>query len=549
MKAEKAESRAYYRDLREYLDALERFGKLRRIQKEIDKDAELHPIVRWIFRGLPEAERFGLLFEKVKGVNGERYDGRVAAAVIAPSLEAFALALKCAPTREAIYERWSEAYRHPIPTRLLKTGPVKEEIHKGSGLLAHGGLREFPIPMTTNGWEALPRMTSLCVVTRDPDSGAVNVGTYNGALLGPDKFCLRVSPRGDLRVHWEKCKARGVPLKAAAVIGPVPAVVAVSITEIPYGMSELEAAGALVGEPIEVVRCETSDIEVPAGAEIVLEGEIPTDYLLPDPPSGEHTGYTFIGRMVFGFHVQCITHRKNPIWHDLIDQFPPSESSVMGNLTREARMITFLRDSCGIPQVKDVAFHHCGGSRRFCVIRMQQVGSSPTSNRTVWHALHSSLAVSAEWPKIVIAVDSDIDPWDLESVFWGVSFRYQPHRDTQIIAGRGSTADPSGGPRNLPLDEQEFPMTRTGLSGNSSILIDATRKWAYTPTSLPKKEFMERGRVLWEELGLPKLKPMEPWHGVSWGEWPETHARRAEMAVRGEFEKIAEEYLSERKKI
>jgi 4-hydroxy-3-polyprenylbenzoate decarboxylase len=524
-------------------------GKLRRIEKEIDKDTELHPIVRWLFRGLPEPERFGFLFEKVKGIHGERYDGSVAAAVIAPCLEAYALALKCEPTREAIYERWREAYRHPIPTRRVGTSPVKEEVHKGDGLLAHGGLREFPIPMTTNGWESLPRMTALCVVSRDPDTGATNVGTYNGALLGPDKFCLRVSPRGDLRVHWQKCKARGVPLQAAAVVGPVPAVVATSITEIPYGMSELEAAGALVGEPIEVVRCETANIEVPAGAEIVIEGEIPTDYLLPDPPSGEHTGYTFIGRMVFGFHVRCITHRKKPIWHDLVDQFPPSESSVMGNLTREARMIAFLRDSCGIPQVKDVAFHHCGGSRRFCVIRMQEIGSTPTSNRTVWHALHSALAVSAEWPKIIIAVDSDIDPWDLESVFWSVSFRYQPHRDTQIIPGRGATADPSGGPRSLPLDEQEFPMTRTGLSGNSSILIDATRKWPYTPTSLPKKEFMERGRDLWEELGLPKLKPMEPWHGVSWGEWPEKHARHAEMAAAGEFDKIAEEYLKERKKI
>ena len=155
---------SYYRDLREYLRALEQMGKLRRIEKEIDKDAELHPIVRWLFRGLPEPERFGFLFEKVKGIHGERYDGSVAAAVIAPCLEAYALALKCEPTREAIYERWREAYRHPIPTRRVGAGPVKEEVHKGDTLVAHGGLREFPIPMTTNGWESLPRMTALCVI-------------------------------------------------------------------------------------------------------------------------------------------------------------------------------------------------------------------------------------------------------------------------------------------------------------------------------------------------------------------------------------------------
>ena len=476
-------------------------------------------------------------------------EGTVASSVIAPCLRAYALALKCEPTRQAIYDKWAQAYRHPIPARRVSSGPVKEEIHKGETLLSHGGLHEFPIPMTTNGWESLPRCTALCVVSRDPDDGSVNVGTYNAVLLGPLESCLRVSPRGDLRVHWQKYKARGLPLPVAAVVGPVPVVAATSMTEIPYGVSELDVAGGLAGEPIEVVRCETVDLDVPASAEIVIEGEIPTDYLLPDPPSGEHTGYTFIDRMVFGFKVRCITHRRNSIWHDFVDQFPPSESSVMGNLTREARMLTFLRDSCGIPQVRDVAFHHCGGSRRLCVIRMRDIGNTRTSARVVWHVLHSAMAVSSEWPKIVIAVDSDIDPWDLDSVFWGVSFRYQPHRDTQIIQGRGATADQSGGPRTLPLDEQEFPSSRTGPPGNSSILIDATRKWPYTPSSLPTKEYMERGREIWEELKLPSLQPMEPWYGVSWGEWPEKYQRHAEMASRGEFEKIAQELLREKKKI
>lgn len=539
----------YYKDFREFLASLEEIGKLRRITREIDKDTELHPVVRWQFRGLPESERFGFLFENVKGIHGERYRGAVAASVISPCLEAYALALKCEPTRPAVYERWAQAYRSPLPVRRVSTGPVKEEIHKGEGLLAHGGLNEFPIPMTTNGWESLPRLTALCWVSRDPDTGSVNVGTYNGVQLGPLQTTARVSPRGDLRVHWQKYKAKGLPLPVAVVVGAVPVVTAASITEVPYGMSELDVAGALAGEPLEVVRCETVDIDVPATAEIVIEGEIPTDVLIPDPPSGEHTGYTFIDRMVFEFRVRCITHRRNPIWQDLVDQFPPSESSVMGNLTRESRMLSFLRDACGIPQVKDVAFHHCGGSRRFCVIRMQDIGTTRRLPRHVWHALHSSLAVSSEWPKIVIAVDADVDPWDLESVFWAVSFRYQPHRDTQIIQGRGATADQSAGPRTLSLEEQEYPTSRTGLSGNSSILMDATRKWAYTPTSLPTKDYMERGRAIWEEIGLPALRPMEPWYGVSWGEWPEKYRRHAEMAGRGEFDRIAEELLQEKKKI
>jgi 4-hydroxy-3-polyprenylbenzoate decarboxylase len=220
----------------------------------------------------------------------------------------------------------------------------------------------------------------------------------------------------------------------------------------------------------------------------------------------------------------------------------------MGTVNREAHMLNFLQNACGIPQVKDVAFHHCGGSRRFCVIGLRDIGATRTPNRTVWHALHASLSVSTEWPKIVVAVDEDIDPWDLESVFWAVSFRYQPHRDTQIIQGRGATADQSGGPRTLSLEEQEYPANRSGPQGNSSILIDATRKWLYTPTSLPKVEYMEQAKEIWEELGLPQLHPREPWHGVSWGEWPESYQRHAEMAGRGEFDRIAEEILRQKKK-
>lgn len=540
---------AAYKDLRGYLEALEKAGRLKHIRRAINKDTELHPLVRWQFRGLDEAERFGFLFDRLVGTHGESYNGAVASAVIAPSLEAYAIALNCATTRQAMYDKWAEAFRRPLPPRRVPSGPVKEEIHKGEGLLAHGGLKEFPIPVTTNGWEALPRLSGLCWVSKDPETGEVNVGTYNGVLLGPAESCARVSPRGHMRIHWQKCKGRGVPLQVAAVVGPSPAVVMTSITEIPYGVSELDVAGGLAGEPIEVVRCETVDLEVPATAEIVLEGEIPTDYVLPDPASGEHTGYTFIDRSALAFHIRCITHRKNPIWHDLVDQFPPSESSVMGNINREAHMINFLRSSCGIPQVKDVAFHHCGGSRRLTVIRLQDLGGTRTSNRTVWHALNASLAVSTEWPKIAIAVDGDIDPWDLDSVFWAICFRYQPHRDTHIVQGRGATADQSGGPRTLTLDEQEYPTNRSGLQGNSSILIDATRKWPYTPTSLPTKKYMDRAREIWEAEGLPPLKPREPWHGVSWGEWPESYRRHAEMGDRGEFDKIAEEILGQKKKV
>jgi 4-hydroxy-3-polyprenylbenzoate decarboxylase len=228
---------------------------------------------------------------------------------------------------------------------------------------------------------------------------------------------------------------------------------------------------------------------------------------------------------------------------------PPSESSTIRVISGEGRILDFLKNNCGISQVKDVAFHHCAGAWRFWVIRMEDVGGVRTHNSIVWQALTATLSISPEWPKLAIAVDEDIDPWDLESVFWAVSFRYQPHRDTKIIQGRSAGFDQSAGPFHLNGEERSFPTSRTGPQGASAILMDATRKWDYTPISLPKKHYMERAKEIWEELGFPKLDPKEPWYGVSLGTWPEKYQRQAELAERGEFDQVAEELMGGRKKL
>ena len=536
----------YYKDFREYLGVLEERGKLRRVQKRINKDTELHPLVRWQFRGLPESERTGFLFEDVTDVKGNRYDCRVATSVIAATREVYALAMKC--DLGGIQDRWKEAYRHPYPPRLVSTGPVKEEIHYGNTLLKHNGINEFAIPMATNGWESLPRLTAVCWITKDPDTGTPNVGTYNGYMLGPLHSSMR-SFHGHILTHWHKCRQRGIPLQAAAVLGPVPSVCMVSVTRVPQGADELAIAGGIGGEPIEVVKCETSDIEVPASAEIVLEGEIPIDYMEPDPASGEHLGYMIINELVNAFQIKCITHRKNPIWHDFISQLPPSESSVIRGIGLEELMRNFLVNSCGIPQVKDVAAHHCSGCWRLLVLRMQDIGGVRTENVTVWQALTATLSLAGDYPKMVIAVDEDIDPWDLESVFWAVIFRYMPHRDTKIIQGRGGSLDQSSGPYSLEYKERSYPTSRIGPQGASAILMDATRKWDYTPVALPKRHYMERAMEIWNELGFPSLKPKDPWYGINLGLWPEQYERQAELGERGEFDQVAQELMSGRQKI
>src|SRR3970040_16799 len=134
---------AYYKDLREYLTALEKENKLRRIARPINKDTELHPIVRWQFRGLEESERLGFLFDRVTGIHGENYRGSVGAYVIAPSMEIYAIALKCDNSRTAMSEKWVEAFRRPFAPVKVASGPVKEEIHVGPNLLVHGGVTAF----------------------------------------------------------------------------------------------------------------------------------------------------------------------------------------------------------------------------------------------------------------------------------------------------------------------------------------------------------------------------------------------------------------------
>lgn len=536
----------YYRDMREYLEALEKAGKLRRVKRAINKDKELHPLVAWQFRGLEESQRTGFLFENVTDTKGKKYNGSVASCVTAPSREVYAMGMNCDPSR--VNEKWQEAYQKPRPPRLVKDGPVKEEVHVGKNLLEHGGLYEFPIPMTANGWESLPRLTAASWHTKDPDTGITNVGTYNGYLLGPARSSCR-TVQSHLLIHWNKCRQRGIPLQAAAVIGAVPSVIMTSVVKVPYGVNELDIAGGIGGRAIDVVKCETVDLEVPAASEIVIEGEIPTDYREPDPASAEHTGYTIMGTKVFAFKVKAITHRKNPIWHDMIIHTPPCEDSTIRMISNCGRMMTFLKDSCGIPEVKDVAFHQSSAANRLCVIQMQALGGVRAHNSVVWQALLGSLSVWPRIPKIVIAVDEDIDPWDLESVVWAVSFRYQPHRDTKIIQGRRANLDQSSGYFGLDLEDSAYPTSRSAPLGSSAMLMDATRKWDYTPVSLPKREYMEKAKKLWEELGFDALKPREPWHGVELGVWPEIYRRQAEMAERGEFEQVAQELMSQGEKI
>jgi 4-hydroxy-3-polyprenylbenzoate decarboxylase len=527
----------YHKDIRELISALEKRGKLIRVRKEVNKDTELMPLVRWQYRGLPEKERKAFLFEKVIDSKGRKYDIPVGVALIGASTEVYAIGLMCKV--EEIREKWVKALENPIEPQIVEEGPVKEEMHVGEKLEEHGGLEEFPIPISTPGFDPAPYITAPYWVTKDPETGVRNVGTYRAMVKGRTKTGVLVAPYQHIGIHYSKCKAAGKPLEAALVIGGPPVVGMTSVAKIPYGIDEFSVASALAGEPIPLVKCETVDLEVPAYAEIVLEGEITTDYVEPEGPFGEFIGYMGRPTMSPIFKIKCISHRKNPIYQAFISQMPPSESSKIRGISFEALLYRHLKYNCNLPGVLDVAFHESCGSWYYCVIQVQR-----THPAEAWQALASAISFDSSMPKYVIAVDEDVNPRDPDAVNWAVSTRAMPHRDIRIVVGRSAMLDPSVAPPTVVGEEVFFP----GVEGTSAILINATRKWPYLPTALPEKKYMERAMQMWKELGLPELTPREPWYGHTLGYWPDEFKEAAELALKGEHHKTAEMYAQRGRK-
>ncbi|MBI4321117.1 MAG: UbiD family decarboxylase [Chloroflexi bacterium] len=509
----------YYRDLREHLAALEANGKLVRVSRQINKDTELMPLVRWQFRGLPERDRKAFLFQNVVDVTGKKYRIPVLVASHSASTEVYALGMMCQP--HEIVQKWAHAQLHPIEPKMVDHGPVHEEVHVGDTLFEHGGLGELPVPISTPGFDNAPYLTCANWVTKDPETGVRNVGNHRAMIKAPDRTGMHALGVQHIRIHWEKCRQMGIPLQAAIVIGGVPAVSFVGVARIPYGTDELAVAGGIAGEPLEVLKCVTVDLEVPATAEIVVEGYLPTDQQEREAPFGEFTGFMGAEETNAFFNVTCITHRTNPIYTAFISQFPPSESSKIRQIGQEVTFFKFLRHDCNIPGILDVAFHEGSGAAPYCVVKLKKLHPAH-----VWQALNGAVAFVGSYPKFVIAVDEDIDARDADSVNWALSFRVQPHRDIRIVQGRCFELDHSSAPPTTPTQERLYPPP----SGSSAILIDATTKWPYPPVSLPRKDFMERARAIWEELGLPALQPKAPWHGYSLGHWTEENELEAQCS-------------------
>lgn len=515
-----------YRDLHEHLRALEAEGLLLRVTRPVNKDTQMHPLVRWQYRGgVAEEDRKAFLFENVVDSRGRNYQIPVAVGALAASRRVYAVGMQCEV--EEINDRWARAIQNPIPPVIVSSGPAQEEVHMGEEL-ERLGLDELPVPISTPGFDNGPYTTCSHWFTKDPDTGGRNVGNYRGQIKAPRRVGLYTGGIAqDAYLHWDKCRQKGVPLPAALVIGCPPLVSFAAVQKFPYGVDELAIAGGLAGEPIRLVKCKTVDIEVPAEAEIVIEGLISTEYLEPEGPFGESHGYMHPRQLSMFMDVTAITHRKDAVYVSFISQVTPSESSVLKKVGYEPLFYHHLRHELSIKSVVRVAMHEpLTNLRKLIVIQMRNPSESE-----VWRALYGAAVFHVGVGKIVVAVDEDIDPDDANAVFWAMCYRMKPHLDLQVVRGmEKGHAPPFAG-----ASTGAQPVAHTHPADDSALLVNAILKEPFPPISLPKQEFMEEGRRLWEELGLPPLRPERPWYGYSLGQWDEVLDREAELAVTGRY--------------
>jgi UbiD family decarboxylase len=526
----RANDRAYP-DLHEHVLALARANLLVVVDEPINKDTEMHPLVRWQFRGgIAEPERKAFLFTQPTDSKGRRYDISVLVAGLAANREVYRIGF--GKPLDEIGKAWVAALASPLAPRAVTTAPCQDIVISGAELDRPGkGLDGLPVPISTPGWDNAPYLSAGHYITKDPDSGIQNVGNYRGQLKTPKRLGMNpsVELRAGIYAHWLKYKARGEKMPCCVVVGAPPAISYASVQKMPENLDELAVAGAIAGAPINVVKAKTVDLMVPAEAEIVIEGLIDTQYLEPEAPFGESHGYVNLQEYNAFMDVTAITRRRHPILTSFISQVTPSESSVIRKVAMEPLFLNHLKSTLAVRGVKRVGMHEPLTSL-YAVIAIQFARNTPETE--IWRALYGAASLHRFAGKWIVAIDEDIDPDNADAVFWAMSYRCQPQHDLHVLPRK----DPGHGPRG-PRDDGE----------SAAVLVNATLKGTFAPVALPKREFMENARAIWERLGLPPLKPESPWHGYDLGFWPKELEQQAQMAAESDYFSLGANLANERR--
>jgi 4-hydroxy-3-polyprenylbenzoate decarboxylase len=522
------------RDLRELIRRLEEQGKLYRFHKRINKETELFPLYRIQMRGLPDSERKVFLFDNVVGGKGQAYEMSVLAGIYGASEEILAIGMGCESYVDML-EKWHKAVASPENPVVVAEGPVHEEVHTGKELQEFG-LDEFPVPLEEPGFSGILR-TGLPIITKDLETGIRNVGAYNTFFRARDRLVAGIGmSQHAMAYHWQSARRRGEGLPVAIVIGCNPEVMIAASSKVAYGVDELAIAGGMAGSPVELVRCCTVPLEVPAHAEAVIEGVMSTKIMEPGLPFGEYPGYMRVGsNFVPVIQVTAITHRRKAMFTPIQVGLPPSENNLISAFCHSALLYHHLRYESRLP-VDEVYFPQMGGGGSFCLVRVSE-GCSQESVRQILHEAGDS--------KYIIAVDSDIRLQDPDLLVWALSFRTQPEEDFTFAPGGYPGLDPSA-----PPAEKQISRGEAGSGKVSRVMINATRKWPYPPVALPKRKYMERALQIWrDDVKLSDPYLLEPWHGYHLGSWDEGLEEIAGLMTEGEYLKVGERMAKLQKKV
>jgi phenylphosphate carboxylase beta subunit len=466
------------RDLRDFLEKLEAEGELKRIKAEVDWNLELSHVAKI------NEERNGpaLLFENVKG-----YDTPVFISALS-STKRLALALDM-PTNWGISQlarEWVNRTREQVPPQWVDTGPCKENIDTGDDV----DLNKFPVPWfyEQDGGRYLGTFAS--VITKDPDSDWLNAGTYRMQLLDNKTAGIMILKGKDADLHRQRYAQLDEPMPIAVVIGYDPVLFLCSSTLFSPGQNEYNYVGALRNLPMEVVKGEYVDLPVPAHAEIVLEGDLWPDKFRDEGPFGEYTGY-YSGKGTVPRNyvdVKAVTYRNNPIFHSTTVGRPITDTHMIQSMNRTATLWSQL-EIMGIRGIQSVYIPPASCGRFMVIVSVKQLYPGHSA-----HVGNAAIATStgAYGVKIVIVVDDDIPADDLDRVFWALSTRYAPQRDSEIIKrGRSTPLDPS-----LPIEARDI---------TSRIIMDATTpyEWKEKPQVIElSKDQVETVKRRWKEYGF-----------------------------------------------
>jgi 4-hydroxy-3-polyprenylbenzoate decarboxylase len=370
--------------------------------------------------------------------------------------------------------------------KVLPKAPCQDIVWEGDDV----DLGRLPIQTCWPG-DAAPLITWGLTVTRGPHKTRQNLGIYRQQVIGRNKLIMRwLAHRGGALDFSDFCMANpGQPYPIAVALGADPATILGAVTPVPDTLSEYQFAGLLRGAKTEIVKCLSHDLQVPASAEIVLEGHINPDETALEGPFGDHTGYYNEQETFPVFTVERITMRRDPIYHSTYTGKPPDEPAILGVALNEV-FVPLLQKQ--FTEIVDFYLPPEGCSYRMAVVSMkkQYAGHAKRVMFGVWSFLRQFM-----YTKFIIVTDDDIDIRDWKEVIWAMTTRVDPARDTLIV-------------ENTPIDYLDFASPISGLGGKMG--LDATNKWPGetnrewgTPIVMDKT-VKARVDEIWEELGLER---------------------------------------------